>query len=93
MTVIVIDSDLFTCSVDNNKVVMSAEISDLDHLYTDTNLRSGFGIKSKKTGQVVHFMFKSVDVCNGDVAGWLFQPVQEDVRKLSCPVEVLIIND
>jgi hypothetical protein len=93
MTVIVIDSDLFTCGVQDNKVVLSADISSIDHLYTVTHLHGGFGIKSQKTGQIVHFKMFKVDTCGEDTAGWWFQPVPEDVNKLSCPVEVLIIND
>jgi hypothetical protein len=94
------DSSKFTCSKDpDGTTTLVAEASDLrynaPHRIYDDACDVGIAIRSDRTGKLVRFYLSKIDVANEDVAGWWFDPISEDARRVpgSSSVRVLIIND
>jgi hypothetical protein len=98
-----IKSDIF--SYVNETKTFCAEISTIQgnfpsfaifqQIYDDA-CDVGFAMVSANTGTVVRFYHASTDLDNeGDIMGWRFKPISEDVRRVSKldGVSVLIIND
>lgn len=56
---------------------------------------AGFSMKSARTGQVITFYHSTTDTDEGDIAGWWFKVVPEQIRKHPnlADILVLIIND
>lgn len=93
-------SNLFTSSRDpNGTITLVAEAStlryDLPRQIYDDACDVGIAIRSDRTGRIVRFYLTGEDTDGEDVAGWRFEPIAEDTRRVpgSGRTRVLIIND
>ena len=98
-----VTSKLFTQTVSDDDIILSAEISDLgannifQFLY-DNASDIGFAMKSERTGQVVTFVLKKTERDNdGDTLFWSFVPAKElnkgVVYSTNKHLSVTIFND
>lgn len=95
------DGALFTVSShDDGTKTLVAEASTLGYhgprrIYDDA-CDVGIAVRSHRTGRLVRFYLDSEDMDRtDDVAGWRFQPIPEDARRVpnAARTYVLIIND
>lgn len=90
----------FSCSPnDDGTVTLVAEASTLGYhspsrIYDDA-CDVGVAVRSDKTGKTIRYYLSDQDVCNEDVAGWRFEPIAEDARRIpgAARTKLLIIND
>lgn len=96
-----IPSKLFTVTRNENRHVLTAEISDLGpgfrfQLLYDDAMDVGMAVESSKTGNVVHYyLYDTIDTAEGDVSYWILMPTTESIRQypLCKNTEIMLFND